>query len=193
MVLWSVFSLVLGCGPLHSSRTQRDQPKDRTRIGTLLTQIRKEASLPSALPPPSNNRLWRPDLAILSYADFEGDSITLHNVRNCRYRTEEDYDVRHYDLRFALDEVRTVDFIVVPFKNAKLLAHTMLSFGLVDGRHFIVSVEARLEQGEKYSPYGGSMRGYELLYVIGDERDLIPLRTEVRQVDVYLYPWKCQP
>lgn len=193
MVLWSVFSLVLGCGPLHSSRTQRDQPKDRTRIGTLLTQIRKEASLPSALPPPSNNRLWRPDLAILSYADFEGDSITLHNVRNCRYRTEEDYDVRHYDLRFALDEVRTVDFIVVPFKNAKLLAHTMLSFGLVDGRHFIVSVEARLEQGEKYSPYGGSMRGYELLYVIGDERDLIPLRTEVRQVDVYLYPGNANP
>jgi len=69
----------------------------------------------------------------------------------------------------------------------------MLSFGLRDGRHFIISAEARLEQGEQYSITGGSDNEFELLYLIGDERDMIMLRTEVRAVDVYLYPGRATP
>lgn len=136
---------------------------------------------------PSHDRRWKPSLAILPYAEFSGNSITIRNIRDCRYRTEDDYDVRHYDLTFGLDEIRTVDFIVVPFQNAPLLAHTMLSFGLANGEHFIVSIEARLEQHEEYSAIGGSSRQFELIYVIGSEQDLIPLRTQVREADVYIY------
>jgi hypothetical protein len=69
----------------------------------------------------------------------------------------------------------------------------MLSFGLEDGQYFVISVEARMEQGEKYSPTNGSRRKYELMYVVGSERDLIPLRTQVRQVQVYLYRAKASP
>ena len=133
------------------------------------------------------------DLAILPYAEFsphtssKGDEITLRNVRNCRYRSESDYDVRHYDLRFRLSEVRTVDFIVVPFKETSLLAHTMLSFGLADGNHFVISVEARLEQDQDYSAVAGAGREFPLVYLVGSERDMILLRTSVRDVEVYLY------
>ncbi|MEQ1825266.1 MAG: DUF4105 domain-containing protein, partial [Pirellula sp.] len=74
-----------------------------------------------------------------------------------------------------------------------LLAHTMFSFGLQDDRHFIISVEARLDQGESYSPVRGITNKFELMYVIGDERDLIPLRTDVRKVDVFLYPARATP
>ncbi len=102
----------------------------------------------------SNDRDWRPDLSILATATFDQNQITIHNVRNCRYRTEEDYDLRHYDLHFDLPDVRSVDFIIVPFSDKPLLAHTMLSFGLADGQYFSVSVEGRLEQGEDYSLRG---------------------------------------
>jgi hypothetical protein len=142
---------------------------------------------------PNLNRNWRPDLAILPTAEFDGDRITLRNVRNCRYRTEDDYDVRHYDVEFPLSEVDRVDFLIVPFKGNRLLAHTMLGFGLRDGQHFVVSVEARLEQGETYQTVTGPGKKFELMYVIADERDIIPLRTEARRVNVHLYRGKASP
>ncbi len=142
---------------------------------------------------PLHARNWRPDLLVLPLADIGVDRIKIYNIRDCQYRTEEDYDVRHFDREFALSDVRTVDFIVVPFQNAPLLAHTMLSFGLADGQHIVISVEARLEQGESYSAIAGALDDFELIYLVGTERDLIRLRTEVRKVDVYLYRTRVTP
>jgi len=138
-------------------------------------------------------RLWRPDLAILPFVEFQDEDIVIRNIRNCRYRSETDYDVRHYDMRSALADVNTIDFLIVPFQNNSLLAHTMFSFGLRDGRHFIISVEARLDHGASYSPIRGLTDDFQLIYLIGDERDLIPLRTEARKVDVHLYSGRATP
>lgn len=124
---------------------------------------------------------------VLPYAQIDGDRVHLFNIRDCEYRSEEDYDVRHFDRQVALDSVRSIDFIVVPFKEAPTIAHTMLSFGLNDGEHIVFSVEARLEQGENYAAIAGANKEFELMWVVGTENDLIRLRTEVRDVDVYLY------
>jgi hypothetical protein len=162
--------------------------ENRQNAGAVLGRIpliQKEAQ--------SVGRVWRPDLAILPFAEFHDNEITIRHVRNCRYRTEEDYDVRHYDLRFSLNDVASVDFIVVPFKETTLLAHTMLSFGLRSGQHFCISVEARLDQGESYSAIGGLRKKFELIYVIADERDVIPLRTNTRDVEVYLFRGNASP
>jgi len=51
-----------------------------------------------------------------------------------------------------------------------------------------ISAEIRKEKGESFSPWKGLLRQYELTYVIGDERDLIRLRTNYRRDPVYLYP-----
>lgn len=136
---------------------------------------------------PSNTRKWRPDLAVLPFAKLDGEKVKLFNVRDCQYRTEDDYDLRHIDMGFRISDLQTVDFVVVPFKEAPALAHTMLSFGLSEGEQIVVSVEARLERGEKYTPMAGALRQYELMYVLGTERDLIRLRTDVRHVEVFLY------
>ena len=139
------------------------------------------------------DRLWRPDLAIMPFAEFQDEDILIKHVRNCRYRSENEYDVRHYDMRFALADVNQIDFLIVPFQNNSLLAHTMFSFGLKDGRHFIISVEARLDEGASYSPIRGITNDFQLMYLIGDERDLIPLRTHARKADVHLYPGRATP
>lgn len=136
---------------------------------------------------PSNQRKWRPDLAVLPFAKVEKDRISLYNIRDCQYRTEDDYDLKHFDRTFSLADLQTVDFVVVPFKDAPMLAHTMLSFGLRDGEQIVVSVEARLEKNERYTPMAGALKQYELMYVFGTERDLIRLRTDVRGVEVFLY------
>ncbi len=142
---------------------------------------------------PSNFRRWEPSLAVLPYAELQGDYLTIHHIRNCMYLSEDDYIVRYYDKTFDLNRLQGVDFLVVPFKEAPSLAHTMLSFGFGDEGYLAVSAEVRLEEGESYSPLKGAMRQYELMYVVADERDVIPLRTKHRQVDVYLYPTRATP
>lgn len=158
-----------------------------------LSKLVAELRRPLVRTQASHFRAWRPDLMVLPYAEIGRERVKIYNIRDCEYRTEEDYDVRHYDREFALADIRTVDFIVVPFQNAPLLAHTMLSFGLAGGEYIVISVEARLEQGENYSLVAGAARDLELMYVVGSERDLIRLRTEVRKVDVYLYPARATP
>jgi hypothetical protein len=142
---------------------------------------------------PSNERNWRPDIAVLPYADITGNQITIHNIRNCDYRTETDYDVRHYDKTFDLDKLRTLDLYMV-YWGSPLIAHTMMSFGFADGEHVCFSIETRNEQGEGYSALKGLFRQFELTLVIADERDVVRLRTNYRQgEDVYLYRLRAAP
>ena len=63
----------------------------------------------------------------------------------------------------------------------------MLSFGFAGNDYLAVSVEIRRERGEEYQTLAGFFRQYELIYVVGDERDLIKLRTNYRKDDVYIY------
>ncbi len=142
---------------------------------------------------PSHHGNWRPDLSVLPYAQIDSDRVHLYNIRDCEYRTENDYDVRHFDRQIFLDDIRSVDFIVVPFKETPAIAHTMLSFGLADGQHIVFSAEARLKQGEDYEFIPGATQQYEMMMLVGTERDLIRLRTDVRDVDVYLYPIRATP
>jgi hypothetical protein len=78
---------------------------------------------------------------------------------------------------------------VAVYWAGKAIAHIMLSFGFASRDYVAVSIETRKERGETYSPLAGFFKRYELVYVIGDERDLIGLRTTYRspQEDVYVY------
>jgi hypothetical protein len=63
-----------------------------------------------------------------------------------------------------------------------------VSFGFDDGRYLAISVEARRETGETYGIVKGLLRRFELMYVVGDEQDLIGRRVVVDSAEVYLYP-----
>jgi Domain of unknown function (DUF4105) len=129
---------------------------------------------------PSNNRDWLPDVAVLPYADITGNQVTIHNIRNCDYRTEVDFDVHHYDKTFKLDALRTVDLYLVTWGSPHI-AHTMVSFGFTNGDYVCFSIETRKEKGENYSAVKGLFRQFELTYIIADEHDLVRLRTNYRQ------------
>jgi hypothetical protein len=140
---------------------------------------------------PSNDRNWQPDVAVLPYATFNGDMVTLHNIRDCDYRNENDYTVRHYDKTFNLNKLRSVDLFLV-YWGSPLIAHTMLSFGFDGDSYLCISIETRKEVGEEYSSLKGFFRQYELTYVVADERDVVRLRTNYRNEDVYLYRLKAR-
>jgi hypothetical protein len=142
--------------------------------------------------PPSNDRDWQPDVAVLPYAEVHGNQVTVHRVRNCEYRSGSDFDVRHEDRTYDLSRLRSLDFFVV-YWSSPAICHTMLSFGFDDGKYLCLSVETRKEKGEDYSAIKGFFRQYELIYVLADERDLVRLRTNFRDEQVYLYRLRTEP
>jgi hypothetical protein len=136
---------------------------------------------------PSNRRDWQSDVAVLAHAEVDGNKVTIHNIRNCDYRTETDYDARYYDKTLDLDRIRTSDLYMV-YWGSPLMAHTMVSFGFEGGDYVCFSIEARKAKGESYSAIRGFFRQFELIYVAADERDVVRLRTNYRQdEEVYLF------
>jgi hypothetical protein len=142
---------------------------------------------------PSNDRDWVPEHQVLARADIQGDHVHIHNVRNAEYFSYRDCLVDHYDKTYDLKKLQTVDFIMVPFNENRAIAHTFISFGFADGDYVGVSVEVRLEKGESYDPAIGLLSQFELIYVVADERDLIRVRTEYRDVDVLVYRTTATP
>jgi hypothetical protein len=136
---------------------------------------------------PSNNRDWTVDQAILPYAEIDGPLVTIRNIRNFRYTTADQYTPAYYDKTFDVRKLDSVWFFVEPFGRMGA-AHTFVSFGFGDRDFVAISIEIRKEKGESFSPILGLLRRYEVMYVIGDERDLVKLRTNYRNDRVYLYP-----
>lgn len=141
---------------------------------------------------PANNRDWQPDLAVLPWAEVSENTIVLHNIRNCDYRTENDFVCGYYDRTFDLAELTAVDLFLV-YWGSPHIAHTMLSFGFANGGNVCFSIETRKEKGEDYSAVKGFFRQYEKIYVVADERDVVRLRTNFRHEDVFLYRLRVAP
>ncbi len=139
--------------------------------------------------PPSNNRDWQPDVAVLPSVVIDGDHVAIHNIRNVDYRTETDYTVWHYDATFDLKKLQSVDNYLV-YWGSPTIAHTMMSFGFEDGRYLCFSIETRKRMGQEYSAFKGFFKQYELTYVVANERDVVRLRSNFRHEDVYLFRLK---
>jgi hypothetical protein len=142
---------------------------------------------------PSNARLWQPDVSETPWAEIQGDRVTIHNVRNCDYRTETDY-TPHWETRtYDLSAIRGID-IFITYWGSPWIAHPIVSFQFADGSHLAASIEARKEVGEGYSAVRGFFRQYELVYIFADERDVVRLRTNYRQgEEVYLFRTRTSP
>lgn len=134
----------------------------------------------------SNDREWLPDVARPPAATFEGDIVTLENVRNFHYRSEDDFDEIWETRRYDLSKLRGAD-IFLSYWGSPMIAHTIVSWEFEDGQHLAISIETRKEVGESYSAVLGFFRQYELYYVASDERDVIGVRTNHRGEEVYLY------
>ncbi len=145
-----------------------------------------------AIPVP-NSRAWQGDVAQTAWAEVAGNRATIHNYRNFDYRTEMNY-TPHWETKVVdVSRIRGID-LFVDYWGSPWIAHVIVSFQLGDDDHVAMSVEARKEVGEVYSAIRGFFRQYELIYVAGDERDLVRVRTNYRKgEDVYLYHTRATP
>lgn len=134
---------------------------------------------------------WQEQLKIASTAEFNGDIVTVRNVRNFRYGpTEADMHRSYYDKTYDLNQIKQVWYTAEPFNENKIAAHTFLSFEFQNGDFLAITIEARKTKNQTYSIYKGMLRTYPLIYLAADERDVTLLRANLRKDNVYVYPVK---
>jgi hypothetical protein len=142
---------------------------------------------------PSNDGDWQPDVDRTAWAEMDGDRVTIHNLRNCDYRTETDYANCWSDRIFYLSQIRATDLFLTNW-GLRWASHPIVSFQFGDNEHIAFSIEARYKSGQSYSPILGFFRQYGLIFVTADERDVIRLRSNYRKdEEVYMYRAKLQP
>ena len=135
---------------------------------------------------PTSEADWQPDVAQVAWAEIHGDEVTLHNVRNCDYRTKADF-IPHWETRTVrISQITGID-LAIDYWGSPWIAHPIASFQFADAPPVCFSIETRMKLGQAYSAIGGLYRQYELIYVVADERDVIRLRTNYRGEDIYLY------
>jgi hypothetical protein len=81
----------------------------------------------------------------------------------------------------------------VSYWSEGLVAHTFLSFIFDNAPPLSISIETRPEIGEGFDPVASLFKQFELIYVVGDERDLVRVRTNYRKESVYLYRINASP
>ena len=141
---------------------------------------------------PSHQRDWIPELARLPEITRDGDILTVANLRDFRWRTEQDYDPRWESRRYDLSKLTGAD-LFLSYWSGETIAHLLLSFTFSDSTPLTISIEIRREKGEEYSALAGFFRSYEMAYVAADERDLIGLRTHARKEDTRLFRLAATP
>ena len=181
-ILWAALLIVL----LFRARSARD--RWLTVAGCLALVI-----IPWSFKRPSNQRDWAPEYARTAGATVEGDTVTFTNFRNFDYSMDGTVTERWETRTVHLPNLRGID-LFLNYWGSPLIAHPIFSFDFGDEGHIAFSIETRRENGEVYTALGGLYKLYEICYLVGDERDFVRVRTNIRKdEDAYLFRLSTPP
>jgi hypothetical protein len=79
-------------------------------------------------------------------------------------------------------------FAKSPIFDLRPVAHVWVSLGSSDGQHVCISVEARGVKERPYVPLRSLVRQFQLIYVVGDGRDVVGLRGAAWQSEARFSP-----
>jgi Domain of unknown function (DUF4105) len=135
---------------------------------------------------PSHHRPWRPEVAVMPRATIDGDRVRITGVRDFDYRSRNDFTAHYQEREVQLSHLTGLDFFVSYWSEGPV-AHTFVSFTFDNAPPLSISIETRPEVGEGFDPLASLFKQFELIYVVGNERDLVRVRTNYRKETVYLY------
>jgi hypothetical protein len=135
---------------------------------------------------PSQDRNWRPEVAVMPRAFIDGDRVRITGVRNFDYRSRNDFTEHYEEREVDLSHLTGLDFYVSYWSEGPV-AHTFVSFVFDDAPPLSISIETRPEVGRGFEPIASMFKQFELIYVVGEERDLVGVRANHRREAVYLY------
>ncbi len=137
---------------------------------------------------PNPNEEWIPKHARMPHVTIEGDKVHVSNVRNFTWRSETDFTPAYYDRVYDASTLSSMYLVLSPILQLDEIAHVWVCYGFSDGQAVAISVEARGVQGKPYRLLGSMFRQHQLIYVVGDERDVVGLRGAIWNSQVRFYP-----
>src|SRR5262249_43755194 len=114
---------------------------------------------------PSQNRPWRPEVAVMPRAIVDGDRVRITGVRNFEYRSLNDFRQGYEDGGVQFSHLTGFDFFV-SYWSEGLVGHTFLSFIFDNAPPLSISIETRPEVGEGFDPVASLFKQFELIYVV---------------------------
>jgi hypothetical protein len=126
---------------------------------------------------PRHDREWEPSVAMLPRAASNGDAITIESVRNFEYRSLDDFTPRYERRTYRLTNLKRADVVFFNWGIA-LMSHPVVVFDFGPDGRVCLSIEVRFRRGQQFSIIRSLYRQQELIFLVGDERDIILRRTK---------------
>lgn len=127
---------------------------------------------------------WRRTLEVRKLADGRYE---LRNVRDFRYRAEQDFDLVYRTVTVDPEQISSVDAVFSHWDDLEGIAHSMLALNFADGTTVVISLETRLPEGADQNAVDGFYRRYGLAMLAGTPEDLYGLRADHRGETLYVY------
>src|SRR5206468_882140 len=122
---------------------------------------------------PSNNRAWVPEYVKLNTATINGDHVTLHNYRIMEPGPDGKLREVYVDEAFDVSKLTRAD-LIMSYWGPTEIAHALVTFEFSDGKYCSESIEVRRRVSQKsFDMVSSLFRNFELVYVVGSERDMI--------------------
>jgi hypothetical protein len=142
---------------------------------------------------PNPNEDWITEHAKMPHVEVVGNKVHVGNVRNFTWHTETDYTPGYEDHVYDVSAISSMYFVISPIFDIEAASHVWVSFGFSDHQHVAISVEARGVKGRAFGLFPSMFRQSQLIYVVGDERDVVALRGVTRAATVRFYPVRTTP